>query len=293
MKAVIPVAGHGTRLQPFTNHVQKCLLPVAGKPVLSHIIDPLISLGIDEITMITGHLGDQVRQFSSQVSGVRFSFREQRQRMGLGHAVNMALEKRDEPVLIILGDSIFDLDYNEFISFDENVIGVREVDDPRRFGVIEMVDGKITRLVEKPEVPPSNLAIAGIYYFTSEGRLKENIDYLVENDIRTRNEYQLTDAMQRMLVKGDSFKYYKINQWLDCGLPSTLLSTNKFLLKEVGNRISPLSVVENSDLKFCHISAGCRVIDSHLENVILLEDTQVENQSLSNCIVSGEDLVFG
>jgi len=291
MKAIIPVAGHGTRLQPFTNRVQKCLLPVAGKPVLSHIIDPLIDLGIDEITLIVGHLGNQVKAFSEIIPQAKFSFRHQKERLGLGHAVNMALENQDEPVLVILGDSIFGLNYEDFIAAPNNVIGVREVDDPRRFGVIEIDGGKISRLVEKPENPPSNLAIAGVYFFRSEKRLKENIDYLVENDIRTRNEYQLTDAMQRMLETGDTFNYYRINQWLDCGVPATILETNHILLGD-GNQVSPDAVVEDSQLISCHISSGCVVKNCRLENVIMLENTHLEGQTLSNCILDATDKII-
>ncbi len=122
MKAIIPVAGHGTRLEPHTLKIAKCLFPVAGKPTLEHILDKLFAVGITEITLIIGHLGEQVRNYCKQYSNITFQFIEQHERLGLGHAVYQGLEQLDEPVLIVLGDTILELDYKRFISFNSSAV---------------------------------------------------------------------------------------------------------------------------------------------------------------------------
>ena len=162
MQVIIPVAGHGTRLEPHTLTLQKCLLPVAGKPVLEHLLDRLTKAGITHITLIIGHLGHQVKEFCSSYTNADFTFVEQTERLGLGHAVYQGLDHCDEPVLIILGDSILDLDYNNLIKSLYSTIGVAPVPDPERFGIIEKEYDRKVRFWEKPDNPSGNLAIIGI-----------------------------------------------------------------------------------------------------------------------------------
>lgn len=285
MKAIIPVAGIGSRLQPYSNHIQKCLLPVAGKPILEHILEPLHDIGITDITLITGHFANQVEDFTKQYPQFNYKLIKQKERLGLGHAIFMACREIDEPLMVILGDSIFHLDYKSFIFSDFNKIGVQAVDDPQRFGIVETRDDAIVKLIEKPENPPTNLAIAGIYYFQSENILYESLKYLISNDIKTKGEYQLTDGMQIMLDNGEIFKPFKINNWLDCGLKETLLSTNRYLLSEGKNFVPTSSHVENSNLKSCTIGRGCTIENSHLENVIMLDGSSVRNSSLKDKIL--------
>ena len=135
MKAIIPVAGHGTRLEPYSLNCQKCLLPVAGKPILEHILDRLTSAGICHITIIVGYLGKQVREFCQGYLKAKFTFIEQTKQLGLGHAVYQGLDQSDEPVVIALGDSIIELDYPQFLSSAYSTIGVDQVPDPQRFGI--------------------------------------------------------------------------------------------------------------------------------------------------------------
>ena len=179
MKAIIPVAGHGTRLEPHSNHTQKCLLPVAGKPILAHILDRITNVGVNEVVLIVGHHGDHVRAFCKTYSeNMNFTFVEQKEQLGLGHAIGLGLEDVNEPVLIILGDSIFELDYLEFVSSKYNSIGVFEVPDPERFGIVETDGSHIRAFVEKPENPKSNLAIGGIYWISSQQKLVTCLNYL-------------------------------------------------------------------------------------------------------------------
>ena len=167
MKAIIPAAGIGKRLQPHTYVVPKVLLPVAGKPILGHIIDSLLEVGIGEITFVVGYKGESVKEYITTNYEINAHFVEQAEREGLGHAIWMTRELHyDDPeVLIILGDTIFRADLNKMVSQDGNFLAVKEVDDPRRFGIAELNESGeyIVKLEEKPDKPKSRLAIVGIY----------------------------------------------------------------------------------------------------------------------------------
>ncbi|MBC8479836.1 MAG: nucleotidyltransferase family protein [FCB group bacterium] len=294
MKAIIPVAGQGTRLLPHTEHTQKCLLPVAGRPILEHLIQPLIEIGVDEIVLIIGHLGEQVVEFCKSISPVRFTFVEQKQRLGLGHAIFQGLKQVDEPVLIMLGDTIFKMDFRALGKADSNVIAVVEVKDPERFGIVELKDGKIIRFHEKPENPPTNLAIGGVYYLQSQAELYSAINHLIDNDIRTKNEYQLTDGLQNMLDQGAVFIPQTITEWLDCGLPETTLQTNQRLLQLAGgSAVSDSATVLNSELRNCHVSDFCSIVNSELNNVILLENASVQDSKISHQIIGRGEMISG
>jgi len=290
MKAIIPVAGHGTRLEPHTLKCQKCLLPVAGKPVLEHILDRLTEASVTEITLIIGHLGEQVREYCKTYSKAKFTFVEQTERLGLGHAVYQGLEQSEEPVLIVLGDSILDLDYNTLISSKNSTFGIDRVPDPQRFGIVKLNGNQIISIVEKPKNPTSNLALIGIYYISSQMELAKGVEYIIKNDICTNNEYQLTDAFSVMIERGHIFKAIEIDTCLDCGIPDTLSSTNRRLLaKGNSNAVHPTAVVENSDLTFCTVSENCRVFNSELTNVIIFPGGTIINQNIENKIVGFDE----
>ena len=195
----------------------------------------------------------------------------------------------DEPVLIILGDSIFELDYLKCVSSKYNSIGVFEVPDPERFGIVETDGVYITQCIEKPEYPKSNLAIGGVYWISSQQKLKNALHYLYANQIQTKNEYQLTDALQQMLSNSEKFLTSIIDNCLDCGIPETLLSTNKELLKE--NFIHTNSTVENSVLSNVTIMEDCTIIDAELENVIILSGATVNNCKFSDKIIGYNEIL--
>ena len=294
MKAIIPVAGHGTRLEPHTLRRQKCLLPVAGKPVLEHILNRLLEAKVTEITLIIGHLGEQVKEYCNTYTEAKFTFVEQTEQMGLGHAVYLGLDQSDEPVVIVLGDSILELDYNKLLSSSNSTIGVDRVSDPQRFGIVQLDGDQIISVVEKPDNPPSNLALIGIYYISSQKELVKGLEYIIKNDIRSHNEYQLTDAYGVMIEKGHIFTAFEIDDCLDCGILDSMCSTNRTLLeKGNGNAIHPTAVVENSDLNYCTISENCSVINSSLNNVIMLPGSKVVNQHIENQIVSFDECLKG
>ena len=287
MKAIIPVAGYGKRFEPYSLKIQKCLLPVAGKPVLEHIIDKLINIGIDEVILVVGHLSEQVKSFSLKYKKIKLTCIDQKERLGLGHAIYQAIDLTNDPILILLGDSVLELDYNNIIENKYSTIGVAPVPDPERFGIVEIDDNNnILNFWEKPKNPPSNMAISGIYYINSQFELVEAIDKLIINNVKTNNEYQLTDAFKIMLKNNHKFKAVKVDNCLDCGLPKTLLSTNKYLLQNYDdNAIDPSAKIVNSKLTNCTISMNCTVINSNLNNIIMLSGSSIINKNIKNAII--------
>lgn len=271
MKAIIPAAGIGMRLRPHTYSIPKILLNVAGKPMISHLIDELITIDkIDTIAIIIGHLADKVVDYIVNTyklnTKIKFEFIEQKEMLGLGHAIYQAKKYLDgEPVLIILGDTIFEVDLKKFVNLEHSAIGFKDVDDPTRFGVIENKDGFITRMIEKPsgpEISESKKAIAGLYYIHHSDKLYSSLDYLIQNNIRTKEEFQLTDALQNMIDNGEKFVPFEIQNWFDCGKPETLLSTNKYLLekyfKNAKHNVFPHSLI----IPPVFIGRNCKISDS-------------------------------
>ncbi len=234
MKAIIPAAGIGTRLRPHTHTAPKALLHVAGKPILGHIIDELIAYNIREIVFIVGFLGDKIVDYVKENYDIKASFIEQKELKGLGYAIYLAKEHFiDEPILIILGDTIFEINLNDVLNSDYDSIGTKVVDDPRRFGIAETDGDFITRLVEKPENPTSNLALTGIYYIKSTELFARSLEELIVKKITTRDEYQLTDALGLMLRHGCKMTTFNVEGWYDCGKKETLLETNRYLLTQI------------------------------------------------------------
>ncbi|MCH9024385.1 MAG: NTP transferase domain-containing protein, partial [candidate division Zixibacteria bacterium] len=234
MKVVIPVAGEGRRLRPHTNTVPKPLLEVAGKPILAHILDPLKSLDIDEIIFVIGYLGGQIKEYVSENYSFKSSFVNQDRLLGLGYAVSLALDNIEESdVLIILGDTIAECDLAAFTTKSDYVLGVKQVDDPRRFGIadVDINDKIVTKLVEKPKDPPGNLALIGLYYFKEIAMLNSELAKLIESDKKTSGEIQLTDALQGMIESGTKFRASEVESWHDCGKKETILKSNEHFLK--------------------------------------------------------------
>jgi glucose-1-phosphate thymidylyltransferase len=285
MRAIIPVAGVGSRLRPHTYTVPKVLLNVGGKPIVGHILDRLIENGFDEATIVIGYLGDKIKEYVLRNYTIRVDFVEQEERLGLGHAIYLARHtvSRD-PILIILGDTIFDVDLKALMETDFSVLGVKEVEDPRRFGVAETERGFITRLVEKPEHPKSKLALVGIYYIRQPHILIDCLREEIKGDIRTRGEFQLTDALQMMIDRGERMKTFSIEGWYDCGKPETLLETNRHLLDNQPTAIGRPDVVIQPPV---FVSNKATVTNSVLgPYATIADDAVVENSIIRNSIVS-------
>lgn len=215
MKAIIPVAGIGSRLKPHTHTQPKALIPVAGKPILAHIIDYLKSSGIEEFIFIIGYMGDKVENYiTKHYSELKHKFVIQTSRKGIGHAIHLAKDKviKSDSLLIVLGDTIFETNLKKMLSSPTSMLGVKKVDDPRQFGVAEVGDdNRIIRLVEKPQIPKSNMALVGVYYIKELPALFEALQYNIDNKVKTQNEYHLTDALMRMIEQGVTMKTFEVD----------------------------------------------------------------------------------
>jgi glucose-1-phosphate thymidylyltransferase len=309
MRAIIPVAGIGTRLRPHTHTLPKVLLNVAGKPILGHILDKIIREGVTEATIVVGHMSEKIRDYvSAAFPEFRVDYVEQGEQLGLGHAIYEARETMDtRPVLIILGDTIFDVDLTPVMRGTVTSIGVKTVDDPRRFGVAETRDGRIHRLVEKPERPTSNLALVGLYWIVNTPLLLSTLESMVRDDVRTKGEYQLTDALQMMIDRGEVMTTFPVEGWYDCGKPETLLSTNRVLLERGSTfqpvdgvvivepvYISPTATVGNSIIgPNTTVADHAVVADSIVRNSIIGDNAQVTSTLLDNSIVGNGSILVG
>ncbi|MCG8343590.1 MAG: NTP transferase domain-containing protein [Chlorobiales bacterium] len=301
MKAIIPVAGVGTRLRPHTFSQPKVLLNVAGKPIIGHIMDKLIASGIDEVIVIVGYLGDMVESYLREQYDIRFTFIDQQKRLGLAHAIWMCREHihDNEPVFIILGDTIFDVELSGVLNSPTSALGVKEVDDPSRFGIVITSNGNIIELIEKPNEPVGNLAMVGLYYINNSAPLFSCIDRLIRDERKTKGEYQLTDALQMMLEQGESLTTFPVNNWYDCGKPETLLSTNEILLKNHNSGSScpgciinePVFVAKSAKINNAIIGPNTTIgenaviEDAIIKNSIIGSDSKVQHVSLNKSII--------
>jgi len=310
MRAIIPVAGVGSRLRPHTFTLPKVLLNVAGKPILGHILDKIIGDGITEATIVVGHMSDKIQEFlATTYPDFRAQYVEQEERMGLGHAIYLSRETivDDDPLLIILGDTIFDVDLGPVLSGETSALGVKAVDDPRRFGVAVVRDGWITNLVEKPEQPVSNLAVVGLYYLRHPRLLVSCLEELVAKNLRTKGEYQLTDALQLMIDRGEKMRTFPVEGWYDCGKPETLLSTNQSLLAKSSTNRSiegvvingPVYIAPTAQLRNCvvgpYATVGdhAEVTEAVVRDSIISEHAKVSRVLLDHSIIGNDSVVTG
>ncbi|HEX9740498.1 MAG TPA: sugar phosphate nucleotidyltransferase [Ignavibacteriaceae bacterium] len=309
MRAIIPVAGIGSRLKPHTFSTPKVLLNVGGKPIIAHILDKLLEEGINKATFVIGYLGDVIKEYVEKTyPTMKSSFIEQKSMEGLGHAIYTAIPTFDDDEnFIILGDTIFDVDLKGVFKNKISSLGVKEVEDPQRFGVAVLKDGYVEKLVEKPQTPVSNLALVGLYYVSHKKALINCLNELVEKDIRTKGELQLTDALQIMIDKGEKVTTFPVEGWYDCGKPETLLSTNRFLLnrrsysrkldKVVINE--PVFIADDAEISnsvigpYTTIASGCKIKECIIRNSIVDSDAQVEKALLDNSIIGRNVLVRG
>jgi len=304
MKIVLPVAGNGIRLRPYTENLPKCLLPVAGKTIIDWIVDGALFLKPSETIFITGYKASVVDDFLKQRSewgAVRTVVQSNPQ--GLGEAISLALPyvNDDEPLLIILGDTLFEADLSILDKATENILYTFKVSDPKRFGVaVTDKNGHIERLVEKPQEFVSDEAIVGIYYIKDVKALKEALNYLMQNDIRTKGEFQLTDALERMIQGGCKFRTAPVEKWLDCGLVETLLETNAHVL-ERNEKVAPKFdgseivmpcyigknvVIKNSKVgPNVSVGDGCVIENSEISNAILWDGVKVLDKKLEKVVV--------
>ena len=310
IKVIIPLAGKGTRMRPHTHTKAKPLLPVAGKPVLDHVIDCLKGLDISEYIFITGHLKEQIEEHITKTYKFKAHFIEQKVKDGPAGAVKLAEPYIDEPVLIVYVDTIFDVNLDVIkTSKDDGIIWAQEVEDYQRFGVIVTNEhGYMKRIVEKPREPISRLANIGLYYMQNYQQMYEGIHHIYDQKLTTKGEYFTVDAFQYMVDHGAKIKIEPVKGWYDCGAPETTLASNAILLKRHHAIKSPLTetkiiepvyIGEHCTVQGCTIGPNvsiaddCTLITAALRDCIVDKGSTVKNISLAGSILGEQVIVEG
>jgi glucose-1-phosphate thymidylyltransferase len=297
MKAIIPVAGAGTKLRPHTYTQPKALIPLAGKTILSIIIDQLLEAGIKEYVLITGYLGDKIQDYvKMHYPDLTVHFVQQNERFGLGHAIYLTRQiVGDDDIFIVLGDTICEYDVNAFLSHPGSLLGVKKVDDPRSFGVAEIdEDGAISRVVEKPHIPKSNMALVGLYKIAETRELFNCLETNITQGIKNNDEYNLTDALECMIKAGSTFSSYKVANWFDCGRKETLLESNATLMKKFGGVVSEDHHFENVIIiPPVSIAPGCDIRNTIIgPNVAIGEKTNINYSIVKDSIIGSFSKLF-
>jgi glucose-1-phosphate thymidylyltransferase len=311
MKVIIPLAGKGTRLRPHTHLTPKPMMKVAGKPVMSYVLDELKKLGnVEQIIYITGHLKEKVEEFARTEIDVPSVFIEQKVQDGTAGAIALAREYVDQPVLIVFVDTIFDADLSKVKSVDaDGIIWVKEVEDYQRFGVVVTdQDGNMTKIVEKPKTPISKRANIGLYYIRNWKLLFEGIDHTLKQP-KNQGEYFLTDAFQYMIDKGAKIRVIDVEGWYDAGKIETMLETNQAMLdrgrarrpKNAGDStiIDPVYIEDNVTLKKSKIGpnvsigAGTVLDGAEVRDSIIGSKTMITKSVLRNSLVGDEVILEG
>lgn len=305
MKAIIPLAGKGTRLRPHTYSKAKPLIHVAGKTVLAHIIDRINPLGVDEFIFIIGDMGDQIKNFvheNYKDKNFKATFIEQKELLGDGHAVSLAKDYVNDDVLIVFSDTIFEADLSNIKKTkNDGIMFVHETEDPKRFGIVTVNNNIVTEVEEKPEHPKSNLAAIGLYYFKDSKVVFDALDKVIKKNKASKGEYRIADALIIMLEKGIKLEVGKVDAWLDTGKPETLLETNRILLSKYENNkksvqgsiiIPPVWIGKNSKIENCIIGPNVSISESVvLENSIIKNSIIDSNAKVKSCILS--DSIIG
>lgn len=303
MKIIIPMAGRGSRLRPHTLTVPKPLVPVGGKPIVNRLVEDIAavcSTPIEEVAFVIGDFGKEVEEELIKVAekiGAKGSIFYQDKPLGTAHAVLCAKEKLLGPVVVAFADTLFKADF-KIDPTDDGILWVKQIDDPSAFGVVKMDDsGTIVDFVEKPQTFVSDLAMIGVYYFKSGEELKEELNYLVDNNVIKGGEYQLPDALRRLTQKGKKFKPGKVIEWLDCGNKKVTVHTNQRVLEFDRERnvklIDPSAKIQNSVIiPPCYIGPNVELVASVVgPHVSLGKNTMVANSVISNTIIQAESTI--
>lgn len=311
MNIIIPMAGMGKRLRPHTLTIPKPLIPVAGKPIVQHLVEDIAALipdKLNEIVFVTGRFGKEVEDHLLEVAkslGAKGRIAYQDEALGTAHAIWCAKEALQGKTIVAFADTLFRADFKLDESKD-GVLWVKQIEDPSAFGVVKLNDeGVIVDFVEKPQTFVSDLAMIGIYYFKKGEDLAEEIKYLIDNNIMNGGEYQLPDALRRLTEKGHKFGPGKVDEWMDCGNPAATIDTNERILhwKHPKSHISKSAVLKNSVIidpcfigddavvensvigPYTSVGAKTTIESSRISRSIIQESTTVGNFVLSNSMI--------
>lgn len=316
MKAVIPLAGKGTRLRPHTHHTPKPLLKVAGKPVLAYILDDLIEVGVEEMVFVVGYLRDAIEAWiKEEYPQIRGHYVVQEVQDGTAGAVGLAEPFIDDEVLIVFPDAVLEVDYELARSLDPKYSGViwaKEVEDYQRFGVIVTdEDDTMARIVEKPSEPVSKLANIGLYHIRDHELLYEGIHHALDSPPGPSGEFYLTDAFQYMVDHGSKILTAPVRGWWDAGKPETLLETNGHLVATTRGGVDPGATVEGAEIvepvrleegvvvrggtigPNVTLERGTHAIDSTIRDSVIGGGARVETSVLHDSIVGGRAALRG
>ncbi|BEV05729.1 MULTISPECIES: sugar phosphate nucleotidyltransferase [Chryseobacterium] len=320
MKIIVPMAGRGSRLRPHTLTVPKPLIPIAGKPIVQRLVEDIAKVAgetIEEVAFIIGDFGPEIEKSLIQIAeklGAKGSIYYQNDPLGTAHAIKCAEQSMTGDVVIAFADTLFRADF----VLDKNsdgVIWVKSVEDPSAFGVVKLDNyGFITDFVEKPQTFVSDLAIIGIYYFNSAEKLMDEINYIMDNDIKNGGEYQLTTALENLRTKGAKFTLGKVNDWMDCGNKNATVETNSKILEyerdamshfpasaQIENSliIQPCFIGENVKISNSKVGPGVSlgnntiIVNSNIENSLIQENTRINHGNLSNSMIGNSAQYFG
>lgn len=289
MKAIIPVAGVGTKLRPHSYTQPKALIPLAGKTILGIIVDQLKEAGIEEFIFVVGHLGEKIENFiKGHYPELKAHYVQQIDRQGVGQAILLTRELvGDDEIFIVLGDTICEYDIQSVIQENKTMIGLRKVEDPRDFGVAEVNEnGCIERVVEKPQIPKSNLALVGIYKIKESAALFHCLENNISQGLRSHGEYSLTDALDCMIGQGVVMKSFKVENWFDCGRKETLLESNALLLKKFSPVVNAAQFQNTVIIPPVSIGPDCQISNAVIgPNVAIGENTVINSSVLKESII--------
>ena len=296
MKAIIPVAGAGTKLRPHSYSQPKALIPLAGKTVLSIIIEQLEQAGIREFVFIVGYLGDKIQDYVKQNHpDIVTHYVHQGDRQGVGHAIRLtkSIIAQDE-IFVVLGDTICEYNVKEVVDSPDSMIGVRKVDDPRDFGVAEIdADCMISHVVEKPQIPKSNMAMVGIYKIKETAQMFQCLENNIRQGLQSHGEYSLTDALDCMIQQGVKFKSFKVENWFDCGKKETMLESNATLLKKFAREVDADQFENTVIIPPVSIGKNCTIKNSIIgPNVAIGESTSIDSSIVKNSIIGSYANLF-
>ncbi len=296
------MAGWGTRLRPHTLTIPKPMLPIAGKPIVQRLVEDLVKSTEqkieDIIFVIREDFGKDIPEQLLQVAkavGSQGHIRYQDVPLGTAHAILQAGDFLDGHVIVAFADTLFRADY-KIEAEKDGIIWVQKVENPSAFGVVKMnPDGVITEFVEKPKEFVSDLAIIGIYYFKDGKYLRNEMQYLLDNNVQKGGEFWLTDAMENMKAKGSRFFKGEVIEWLDCGNKDATVYTNQRVLEFLKNEpiVSPLATIENATvIGPCYIEENVVIKNSVVgPHVSVSKGTVIENSVVKNSIIQSKSVV--
>ncbi|WP_353118493.1 sugar phosphate nucleotidyltransferase [Myroides odoratus] len=298
MKIIVPMAGRGSRLRPHTLTTPKPLIPIAGKPIVHRLVEDIAKVlndKIEEIAFIIHEsFGKQTEKDLIAIAeklGAKGTICYQNEALGTAHAILCAKESMSGPIVVAYADTLFRADFNLDKTAD-SVIWVKQVEDPSAFGVVQLNDkNEIVDFVEKPATFVSDLAIIGIYFFKSGETLRQELEFLLDNNIIKGGEYQLTDALENMKQKGMRFVPGQVDEWMDCGNKDVTVDTNNrmltFLEAENSNYVSSSIQLENSTIiPPCYIGDNVVLKNATIgPNVSLGDHSKVENATIKNSLI--------